>query len=317
VKALITGITGFKGSHLADLLLREGVEVYGTVRWRARMDNIAHLEGQIKLLPADLRDGFSMRNAIEKVRPDWLFHLAAQSFVPESWKAPHETLYTNAIGTLNVLEAVRQVGCDTTIHVAGSSEEYGLVHPEEIPIKETNPLRPMSPYGVSKVTADLLSQQYHYSYKLKVMVSRSFNTEGPRRGEVFVTSFYAKRIAEILKGKRKPILELGNMEAARDFSDVRDIVRAFVLLVQKGQPGDVYNICSGKSWKIQQVVDYLVRTSGVRVDYVVDESLMRPSDVPLLLGDCSKFAVTTGWSPTIPFETTLSDLLDYWKERTQ
>jgi len=315
MKALITGITGFKGSHLADLLLSEGIEVFGIARWRARLDNVEHLKGRIELIPADLRDGFSMRSAVEKVRPDWLFHLAAQSFVPESWKAPHETLYTNAIGTLNVLEAVRQVGCNTTIHVAGSSEEYGLVHPEETPIKETNPLRPMSPYGVSKVAADLLSQQYYRSYKLGVIVSRSFNTEGPRRGEVFVTSFYAKRIAEILKGKRNSILELGNMEAARDFSDVRDVVRAFVLLVQKGQPGEVYNICSGKSWKIQRLVDYLVQISSVQVGYTVDESLMRPSDVPLLLGDCSKFVAATGWSPTIPFETTLSDLLAYWKER--
>lgn len=315
MKALITGITGFKGSHLADLLLKEGVEVYGTIRWRARMDNIEHLKDSVKLLPADIRDGFSMRNVVQTVQPDWLFHLAAQSFVPESWKAPHETLYTNTIGTLNVLEAVRQVGCDTIIQVAGSSEEYGLVLPSETPIRETNPLRPMSPYGVSKVATDLLAQQYFRSYGLKAIITRSFNSEGPRRPEVFVTSFYAKRIAQIMKGKKEPILELGNMEAERDFTDVRDTVKAFLLLVQKGIPGEVYNLCSGISRKVQFIVDYLLAATGLQVEYTTDESLMRPSDVPRLQGDSSKFREATSWTPTIPFEQTLLDILDYWKER--
>lgn len=312
MKALITGITGFMGSHLADYLLAENVEVFGIARTRSKLDNIKHLGDKVTLLNGDIRDGFSMKKIVADVKPDFIFHLASQSFVPESWRAPHETLYTNVIGTLNILEAVKEVGCDTTIQVAGSSEEYGLVEVSELPIKETNLLRPVSPYGVSKVAADLLSQQYYRSYGLKVIVTRCFNTEGPRRGEAFVTSYYAKRIAEILAGKRQPVLELGNMDAERDFSDVRDVVRAFWLLVNKCKAGEVYNISSGKARKVMFVVDYLLEISKLKVDLVPDPKLLRPSDVLRLLGDSNKFRILTGWHPTISFEKTLKDLLDYW-----
>ena len=313
MEALITGITGFQGSHLADYLLDKGIEVSGIARTRSKLDNIKHLGDKIHLLNGDIRDGFSMKKIVEEVKPDYIFHLASQSFVPESWRAPHETLYTNIIGTLNILEAVKEVGSDTVIQIAGTSEEYGFVNPDEVPIKETNPLRPVSPYGVSKVAADLLSQQYHKSYGLNVIVSRCFNTEGPRRGESFVTSYYAKRIAEILKGKREPVLKLGNMEAERDFSDVRDIVRALWLLVNKCNSGEVYNICSGIPRKVMFVVDYLLELAELGVELVEDPKLLRPSDVPRLQGNCDKFKELTGWNPTIPLKKTLQDLLDYWR----
>lgn len=309
----MTGITGFQGSHLADYLLDKNIEVYGIARTRSKLDNIKHIGNKIVLLNGDIRDGFSMKEIVRDTKPDFIFHLASQSFVPESWKAPLETLYTNIIGTLNILEAVKDLGLGTIVQVAGTSEEYGLVKADEFPIKEINPLRPISPYGVSKVAADLLAQQYYRSFGLNIIVTRCFNTEGPRRGEVFVTSYYAKRIAEIEKGKREPILKLGNMEAERDFTDVRDVVKALWLLVDRCPPGGVYNICSGVSRRVMYVVDYLVNYAHLEVKLEEDPKLLRPSDVPKLQGDSSKFRAITGWKPTITFEKTLEDLLNYWR----
>ena len=313
-KALITGITGFVGSHLAEYLLNNNIEVYGTVRWRSRMENIVHIKGKIHLIDADIRDAHSMQRAIDDAQPDYIFHLAAQSFVPTSWHAPAETLTTNIVGNANLLEAVRNSDCDPVIQVAGSSEEYGLVHPDEVPIKETNPLRPMSPYAVSKVAQDLLSRQYYMSYGLKIVITRAFNHTGPRRGEVFVTSNFAKQIAEIEKGK-DPIIYIGNLNAQRDFSDARDIVRAYWLAVNKCKYGEVYNICSEKTRKIKSVIDLLLSMTSIDIQIKPDPERMRPSDVEVLLGDCSKFKKQTGWKPEIPFEKTMEDLLNYWREK--
>jgi len=312
-KVLITGVTGFAGSHLAEYLLNKGLEIYGTIRWRSKTDNIDHIKDKINLVYADIRDSHSIEEVINEVRPNYVFHLAAQSFVPMSWRAPNETLETNIIGTANLLEAIRKYKPDARIHVAGSSEEYGLVYEDEVPIKETNPLRPLSPYGVSKVAEDLLARQYHMSYGLHTIVTRAFNHTGPRRGEVFVVSNFAKQIES---GKREPVIYVGNLEEKRDFTDVRDMVRAYWLAINKCEPGEAYNICSGKSWKISTVLDMLIEMSYVRnIEVRQDPSRMRPSDVPLLEGDCTKFNQLTGWKPEIPFEKTLKDLLDFWRER--
>lgn len=311
--ALITGITGFVGSHLAEYLLSIGVEVYGTIRWRSRTENIENIKEKIHLVDTDIKDAHSMQSAVDEVQPDYIFHLAAQSFVPTSWHAPAETLNTNILGNANLLEAVRKSDCDPVIQIAGSSEEYGLVYPDEVPIKETNPLRPMSPYGVSKVAQDLLSRQYYMSYGLKVVVTRAFNHTGPRRGDVFVTSNFAKQIAEIEKGLKEPVIYVGNLNAQRDFSDVRDIVRAYWLAVNKCDYGDVYNISLEKGRTIQSVLDLLLSMTDVNVEVKQDPSRMRPSDVMILQGDCSKFKEKTGWKPEIPFEKTMMDLVDYWK----
>lgn len=311
--ALITGITGFVGSHLAEYLLSIGVEVYGTIRWRSRTENIENIKEKIHLIDTDIKDAHSMQSAVDEVQPDYIFHLAAQSFVPTSWHAPAETLNTNILGNANLLEAVRKSDCDPVIQIAGSSEEYGLVYPDEVPIKETNPLRPMSPYGVSKVAQDLLSRQYYMSYGLKVVVTRAFNHTGPRRGDVFVTSNFAKQIAEIEKGLKEPVIYVGNLNAQRDFSDVRDIVRAYWLAVNKCDYGDVYNISLEKGRTIQSVLDLLLSMTDVNVEVKQDPSRMRPSDVMILQGDCSKFKEKTGWKPEIPFEKTMMDLVDYWK----
>jgi GDP-4-dehydro-6-deoxy-D-mannose reductase len=207
------------------------------------------------------------------------------------------------------------VGLSPRVHIAGSSEEYGLVLPHEVPLREDSPLRPLSPYAVSKVAQDLLAYQYWRSYQLHVVRTRGFNHTGPRRGEVFVTSNFSRQVAEIERGMREPVVHVGNLESVRDFTDVRDMVRAYWLALERGEPGEVYNICSGRGYSAQQVLDILLGLAHVKVEVRQDPARMRPSDVTLLLGDCSKFRSATGWEPTIPFEVTLKDLLEHWRKR--
>ena len=342
MRILITGVTGMAGSHLAEYLLGiGGLEVYGTYRWRSRMENLDDLKkggrlsiicdssnagGQsmpkddagkesLNLIEGDMADPSSMKRVIATVRPDRIFHLAAQSYVPSSWNAPAETLTRNIIGQVNLLDAVREVGIDPLIHIAGSSEEYGLVYPHETPVKETNPLRPLSPYAVSKIAQEMLAYQYFMSYGLKTVVTRGFNHEGPRRGEVFVTSNIAKQIAEIEKGLKPPVLYTGDLSSMRDWTDVRDFVQAYWLVVGKGTPGEVYNIGSGVGREVRELVDTLLRMTDVKVEIKVDPSRLRPSDVKMLVCDATKFRNLTGWEPKIPFEQTMKDILDYWRER--
>ena len=314
MRALITGITGFAGSHLAELLLEDDFEVFGTVRPRSKMENIEHIQDKIKLKSADIRDASSMLRVVKEVDPDCIFHLAAQSFVKESWDSPLETLATNILGCANLLEAVRQVGDGCVVQVAGSSEEYGMVEDDELPIKETNPLRPLSPYGVSKVAQDLLSQQYAVSFDMNVLVTRAFNHTGPRRGEVFATSNFAKQIALIEAGKREAVIRHGNLGAIRDFTDVRDTVRAYLLVAESGESSEVYNICTGKGYEIGTMLHMLIDLSSHKITLEEDPDRLRPSDVPQLVGNCDRLKAL-GWVPTIPFEKTLKDLLDYWRMR--
>jgi GDP-4-dehydro-6-deoxy-D-mannose reductase len=316
LRALITGITGFAGSHLAEYLLTlQDIEVFGIFRWRSRTENIDHIKSKVKLYECDSKDAISVRTVIQKVKPDRIYHLAAQSYVPMSWVAPAETLSNNIISEVNLFETVRSEAKDCRIQIAGSSEEYGLVHPAETPIKESNPLRPLSPYGVSKVAQDYLGFQYFHSYKLNIVRTRAFNHTGPRRGEVFATSNFAKQIAEIEKGKREPIIYVGNLEAVRDFTDVRDVVIAYYLSLEKGEMGEVYNICSGKGHKIKDMLNLLLSLTKHKIEVKPDPKRMRPSDVELLVGDSTNFQKQTGWKPTIPFEKTMNDLLNFWRER--
>jgi GDP-4-dehydro-6-deoxy-D-mannose reductase len=316
MRALITGITGFAGSHLAEYLLAEhpDVEVFGIYRWRSRMDSIEHLRSRVKLVEADLRDTTSMHTALDRSRPDVIFHLAAQSFVPASWSAPNETLTTNIAGQTNLFEAVRALRLDPVIQIACSSEQYGLVLSGETPIKETNPLRPLSPYAVSKVAQDYLGYQYFQSYGLKVVRTRGFNHTGPRRGQVFVTSNFCSQVAAIELGLQEPVIQVGNIDAIRDFTDVRDMVRAYWLAVTKAKPGEVYNIATGHGISIREMLNRLIALSNVEVRIEVDPERLRPSDVEVLIGDASKFRADTGWEPRIPFDQTLRDLLDYWRQ---
>lgn len=314
---LITGVTGFAGSHLVDYLLtRNDCEIHGIWRWRSRTENIEHLKpGQITLHECDLRDATSTYDTIAKIKPDWIFHLAAQSFVPTSWVAPSESLQTNIMAQVHIFEAVRRLGLKTRIQLACSSEEYGMVFADEVPIKETNPLRPLSPYAVSKVAQDMLGYQYWMSWKVDSVRTRGFNHEGPRRGPVFVASDFAKQIADIEKGRKAPVLHVGNLDAKRDFTDVRDMVRAYVLALEKCEPGEVYNICRGQCWTIRETLDMLLAHTKTKIEVKQDPARLRPSDVQILLGDNSKFVKQTGWQPVIPFEQTLSDMLEYWRAR--
>ncbi len=312
-KALITGIAGFVGSHLAELLLDQGYEVYGLSRPRTKTEHIEHIIPKLHLEDADLLDSHSLYTMISRIKPDHIYHLAAQSFVPTSWVSPTATLEVNIVGSANLFEAVRQAGLDPVIQIACSSEEYGLVNPDEIPIKETNPLRPLSPYAVSKLAMDYLGYQYHSSYGVKIIRTRGFNHTGPRRGDTFAESNFAKQIALIEKGKQAPVISVGNLEAKRDYTDVRDMVRGYVVAVEKCVPGDVYNICTGNAIKIGDMLNLLLSYSKIKVAVKPDPARMRPSDVPVLIGDNSKFVAATGWKPEIPFEKTMQDLLDYWR----
>jgi GDP-4-dehydro-6-deoxy-D-mannose reductase len=314
MKALVTGITGFVGSHMAEYLLSRNVEVFGTIRQRSRMDHIKHLK-DIHLMECELRDPFSVEHLIKEVKPDLIFHLAAQSFVPTSWNSPIDTIHNNVAGQVNIMEAIRRFDLPCKLQIACSSEEYGHVEPHETPIRETNPLRPLSPYAVSKVAQDYLGYQYFKSYGLPIVVTRTFNHTGPRRGENFVTSNFAKQIAQIEKGIKPPVLYVGNLSAKRDFTDVRDVVRAYWLALEKGKPGETYNIASGKCWTIREMLDLLLSFSNVSITIQEDPARLRPSDVEILLGDYTKFHNETGWKPEIPFEQTMRDLLQYWRDQ--
>src|SRR5918992_635194 len=275
------------------------------------MDNVEHLGRNVHLVEADLRDYSSMHRALEISRPDYIFHLAAQSFVPSSWSAPNDTIVTNVTGQTNLFEAIRILKLDPVIQIACSSEQYGLVLPHETPIKESNPLRPLSPYAVSKVAQDYLGYQYFQSYGLRVIRTRGFNHTGPRRGQVFVTSNFCSQVAAIELGLQEPVIRVGNIEAIRDFTDVRDMVRAYWLAVTRAKPGEVYNLATGQGIRIREMLDRVLALSQVEVD----PDRLRPSDVEILIGDSSKFRADTGWEPRIPFDQTLQDLLAYWRER--
>lgn len=321
MRVLITGITGFAGSHLADFALAQDphLEIHGTRRWRSKEDAADHLVGRVTFHECDITDAHNMYRVIESVKPDRIFHLAAQSYVPASWDSPAETFHTNIVGQCNLLEAIKRLrpsGYDPTVQIAGSSEEYGKVSKEHLPITETTPLHPLSPYAVSKVAQDYMAYQYWQSFRIRSIRTRAFNHEGPRRGEVFVISNFCKQIAEIEREAQKPVIHVGNLDAVRDFSDVRDVVRAYWLAMEHCEPGEVYNIASGVGHSIGDVLKQLLALS-TRKDIKVeqDPQRMRPSDVPVLIGDGRKFRAASGWAPAIPFAQTLRDSLEYWRSR--
>ncbi|MBW1922271.1 MAG: GDP-mannose 4,6-dehydratase [Deltaproteobacteria bacterium] len=317
MKVLITGITGMAGSHLAEYLLHSGQsEVHGVLRWRSNRENIAFFENDLQLHECELRDPFAVAGLLHKLRPERIYHLASQSSVAVSFVSPRETLVNNVTAQLNILEAMRSLRLEETrLLTAGSSEEYGMVEAHELPVKESTPLRPLSPYAVSKVTQDAMAYQYHRSYGLHVVRTRAFNHTGPRRSDVFVTSNFARQIAEIEAGLRDPVIRVGNLEAKRDFSDIRDVVRAYVLALEQGEAGEVYNIGSGKPHSISKVLEMLLGMSRCVIRIEQDPSRMRPSDIPVLVADTEKFRRKTGWRPRWSLEESLSDLLNSWRER--
>lgn len=321
-KVLITGITGFVGSHLADYILETfpDVAVSGIVRWRSPKENIRHVLDKITLLNGDLLDAFSLRAILSEHRPDVIFHLAAQSYVDFSMVSPITTLETNIIGTANLLEVIKELksssGYHPLIHVCSSSEVYGQVKDDEVPIKETNPFRPASVYAVSKAGEDMLAYQYFLSWGLRTLRTRMFTHTGPRRGEVFAASNFAKQIAEIEAGLIPPVLKVGNLNSVRTFLDVRDAVKAYWLLAAKCTPGEVYNIGGGETMTIGEMLDKLLKLSTAEnIAIQVDSSRLRPSDVTLQIPCIDKFVRETGWKPEIRIDKTLEDLLEYWRNR--
>jgi GDP-4-dehydro-6-deoxy-D-mannose reductase len=273
------------------------------------------LAPDLRLLAADLRDPAAARGVIEAVRPDAIFHLAGLAYVGDSWADPWQTLETNLRAQVNLLEAVVAAGLSPRVLVVGSADEYGPVSPQDLPLSETRELRPDSPYSVSKAGQDLLGLQYFLTYRLPVVRVRPFNHIGPRQNRKFVAASFAAQIARIEAGLQPPVLRVGNLSARRDFTDVRDIVRAYALLVEHGEPGEVYNIGSGQSVSIAQLLEGLLRLSTVKITVEPDESRLRVVDVPDLVCDASRLRARTGWQPRIPFDQTLADLLDY--ERAQ
>lgn len=312
---LITGITGFVGSHLAEYIcgLKERHKIYGLCRWRSPKDNLEKICGRISLIEGDLSDLGVLIRHIEKTRPDYIFHLAAQSYVRTSFDSPVHTLWTNVIGTTNLLEAVRIAKIDPVIHVCSSSEVYGQVAKKDIPIKETCPFRPASPYAVSKVGEDMIALQYWLSHKMRTIRTRMFTHTGPRRGDVFAMSFFAKQIAAAELGLRKSIIYAGNLKSVRTFCDVRDAVRAYWMLVNKCAPGEVYNIGGTRTMTIKGALDILLGFANIKCRVKMAPKLLRPSDVTLQIPCIDKFKKETGWKPEIPLEKTLKDLLDYWR----
>ena len=320
-KVLITGVTGFVGSHLADYLLSLGdVQIYGTIRHRSKLDNILHIQDKIKLFEGDLTDATSVDCILKEVMPDYIFHLAAQSFVPYSWVAPSETLKVNIFGAVNILEFVRRYLKDCIVLLAGTSEEYGLVYQNELPIKESNVFRPLSVYGISKVAQENLGYVYYRSYGVKTILTRSFNHFCGRRGFEFVESKITRQALEILLGKRDKF-SLGNLDTVRDFTDARDIVRCYWLLSQEAANGNEHvlatplNLCSGKGYVIKDLLNKISGIVGISPIIDQDSNSLRPknADVPILIGDCLKVEQIIGKVSKIPIEDSLNHLIEYWR----
>ncbi|MEK7615669.1 MAG: GDP-mannose 4,6-dehydratase [Patescibacteria group bacterium] len=320
-KVLITGITGFVGSHLADYIIafHREIDIVGLARWRSPKNNIKHILNNVTLEYGDLTDLSSLRRVFAKHRPKYIFHLAAQSYVDFSFLAPISTMESNVIGTANLLEAVRELKAssayDPVIHICSSSEVYGQVQKHEVPITEDNPFRPASPYAVSKVGEDMLALQYWLSWKIKTIRTRMFTHTGPRRGDVFALSNFAKQVAAIEVGRQKPVVSVGNLKSVRTWMDVRDAVVAYWLLVTKCEPGEVYNIGGKETKTIGEMLELLLSFSkNKNIKVQVDPARLRPSDVTLQIPHMKKFTRATGWKPIIPFRKTVEDTLAYWRD---
>jgi len=322
-RALITGITGMVGSHLADFLL-ENTDwiIYGLCRWRSPLDNVEHLlprvnkKDRIHFIYGDLCDYISLQNAIEETKPDYVFHLAAQSYPMTSFTSPLQTLDTNILGTERLLEALRKCkGIDPVIHVCSSSEVFGRVPREKLPINEECSFHPASPYAISKVGTDLAGRFHAEAYGQRVVVTRMFTHTGPRRGDVFAESTFAKQIAMIEQGMIPPVVNTGNLDSLRTWSDVRDAVRAYYMLVTIDPiPGEYYNIGGSFSCTVREMLDYLLSISTRKdISVETEEQRLRPIDANFQVPDTTKFKEHTGWEPQIPFEKTMQDLLDYWR----
>lgn len=325
--ALITGITGMVGSHLADYLIEKtDWEIIGLIRWRSSLENIGALArlsnstDRVKFLYGDLTDPSSIKNSLENLNLDFVFHLAAQSFPKTSFESPLQTYDVNILGTSTLLETIKNTSPKALIHVCSSSEVFGRVPKEQVPIKEDCPFHPASPYAISKVGTDLIGRFYSEAYGLKIMTTRMFTHTGPRRGDVFAESSFAKQIALAEAGYNEPIIRVGNLESLRTVSDVRDAVRAYHMLVTiNPTPGQIYNIGGTHTLTVKEILEYLISIStlSTKLKFEIDKNRLRPIDADLQIPNTEKFTKHTGWKPEIPFEETMVDLLNYWREKVK
>jgi len=312
LRVLITGMNGFAGSHLADFLLTQpDVQVFGA--GLGDTANIAHLAGRATFIEADLTNARAAETLLERSQPERIYHLAGQAFAPISWQDPWGTIEINLRAQVNLLHTAARKQSNARILVIGSIDEYGRVEPENLPVTEETLFQPDSPYAVSKIAQDMLGLQFFLSDQLHVVRARPSNHIGPRQNEQFVTSNFAKQIAEIEAGQREPVLYVGSLTALRDFSDVRDMVRAYYLALERGTAGEVYNIGSEQPVSIHQVLDMMLKQSRVAIRVEEDPARFRPSDTPEMYCSAKKFRAQTGWQTTIPLETSLRDILDYWR----
>ncbi len=315
MRALVTGVAGFSGLHLARHLLDQGAEVVGTAHESVDAPRLDPLRKDITLLACDVCDAERTRAVVREAQPDAVFHLAGKTTSRFTGANPRSTFDANIFGTMSLLEAVRQERPEATVLVTGSSGEFGLVLPEENPIPETNPLRPVSPYAVSKIAQGMVALQYHQAHGLRTIRTRTFNCIGPGQGDDLVCSAFAKQIAEIEAGGRAPVIEVGNLDAARDFVDASDMVSAYVLLAERGTPGELYNVCSGNPTPIAHMLETLLEMSACDIDVKQDPARMQPSDVPVQAGDYTRLHEDTGWEPKTPLEDSLRQILDDWRAR--
>jgi GDP-4-dehydro-6-deoxy-D-mannose reductase len=314
MRTLITGINGFVGGYLAETLIRAGGwDIWGL----SRSPHLAlgHLHEHVHMVQADMNNLDMVRHALEEVRPQVVFHLASQSFVPAAFRDPAATLQNNILAHLHLFQAVIEQQQKCRILAVGSNEVYGMIRPDDLPIDETTPFRPANPYGVSKVAQDMLALQYHISHHLDVVRVRPFNHIGPRQDERFVAASFAQQIARIEHGLQPAVIRVGDLSAQRDFTDVRDMVRAYMLAVEHGEAGQVYNIGSSTPTSIQSLLDRLLAISSVTVEVQPDPARMRPSNVPVVVCNAGLFRERTGWEPRITLDQTLHDILDDWRAR--
>lgn len=322
MKVLITGVTGFCGSHLAEALVARGDEVWGICRHPEQSPHLDAVRQRIQLRPCDLTSHESVTKILSQIRPEVIYHLAGEASAGYSLQHPIETFRNNVTATLTLFEACRQQEQNEKaqfqkILLFTSSEMYGFVTPEQIPLTEQSPLNPVHPYAASKACSHFLGRLYATVYRLPVVEVRPFNQIGPRQKRGFVLPDLAYQIAEIMQGLKDPVIKVGHLTDRRDFTDIRDAVRAYLLLAERGLPGEVYHICSGRAVAIQTILDTLIRQTGLPIRVEVDPALLRPSKMPIAQGVYDKLHALTGWRPEISLESTVRDTLDYWQNQME
>jgi GDP-4-dehydro-6-deoxy-D-mannose reductase len=313
-RALITGAGGFVGGHLERHLLttHPDMDIHGTI---LPTTPTPPKRERVTYHPVELKDEVAVKALIADIRPDYIYHLAAQAFVPRSFEAPWETLENNILAQLNVILGCMACGLRPRMLVVTSAEIYGHIQPHEIPVRENADLRPTSPYSVSKIAQDMLAYQYYLSHRLPIMRARPFNHFGPGQNENFVAPSFGMQIARIEAGLQEPIIRVGDLSAKRDFTDVRDIVLAYRLIAEKGTAGGVYNVASNKAYTIQTLLDTMIAHSTVAIEVMVDAERLRPVTIPILQGDCTHLHAETGWKPQISFEQSVADIIEDCRQR--